>query len=266
LKNIYRGFTLIELLVVIAIIAILAAILFPVFAQARAKARQTTALSNMKQIGHAVLMYVQDYDETYPMTMESIGGGIPITIGHWAVQNYQGALEPYIKNGRAIRNKQNVWFDPSDPDRQQPALWGSFTANGFLTGAPCTLAKVAEPAGTIYSTLRADNWAAVSGVTPPAPLPADENDPFWRTVYFDMCIDPWETANDTASEFHFSKGRAMPPCSLYPGTSPCGNWDVVVAKKRYQNSTLLSYADGHVKAGRFEQTFRSATDNDWDLF
>src|SRR5689334_18307951 len=60
------AFTLIELLVVIAIIAILAAILFPVFAQARAKARQISCLSNMKQLGTAFMGYVQDYDETYP--------------------------------------------------------------------------------------------------------------------------------------------------------------------------------------------------------
>src|ERR671934_1073768 len=60
------GFTLIELLVVIAIIAILAAILFPVFAQAREKARQAGCLSNLKQIGTATMLYVQDYDETYP--------------------------------------------------------------------------------------------------------------------------------------------------------------------------------------------------------
>src|SRR6476469_4926130 len=59
------GFTLIELLVVIAIIAILAAILFPVFAQAREKARQTSCTSNLKQIGMATRMYLQDYDETY---------------------------------------------------------------------------------------------------------------------------------------------------------------------------------------------------------
>src|SRR5258707_14483040 len=64
-KN-HVGFTLIELLVVIAIIAILAAILFPVFAQARAKARQTSCLSNTRQISTAVLMYSQDYDETLP--------------------------------------------------------------------------------------------------------------------------------------------------------------------------------------------------------
>src|SRR5690349_3905542 len=65
-SRVRRGFTLIELLVVIAIIAILAAILFPVFAQAREKARQSSCLSNMKQIGSALLMYVQDYDEVWP--------------------------------------------------------------------------------------------------------------------------------------------------------------------------------------------------------
>ncbi|MBC7808436.1 MAG: prepilin-type N-terminal cleavage/methylation domain-containing protein, partial [Akkermansiaceae bacterium] len=61
-----NGFTLIELLVVIAIIAILAAILFPVFAQARDKARQTSCLSNIKQLGLAMVQYTIDYDETYP--------------------------------------------------------------------------------------------------------------------------------------------------------------------------------------------------------
>ena len=70
-----KGFTLIELLVVIAIIAILAAILFPVFARARAKAQQTACLSNVKQLTLAVLMYAEDYDQHLPGGAAGIGGG-----------------------------------------------------------------------------------------------------------------------------------------------------------------------------------------------
>ncbi|MGI5818944.1 MAG: type II secretion system protein [Armatimonadota bacterium] len=83
-----RGFTLIELLVVIAIIAILAAILFPVFARAREKARQTTCLNNVKQIGLAVLMYAQDNDEKLPMRYDSSSPRIGI----------MQATQPYIMN------------------------------------------------------------------------------------------------------------------------------------------------------------------------
>ncbi|WP_309706975.1 DUF1559 domain-containing protein [Armatimonas sp.] len=87
------GFTLIELLVVIAIIAILAAILFPVFAQARAKARQTACLSNQKQIALATMMYTQDYDETYPVNNFSYGAGVTAFLTSWMIH-----LDPYQKN------------------------------------------------------------------------------------------------------------------------------------------------------------------------
>src|SRR5687768_18600195 len=73
-KSAPRAFTLIELLVVIAIIAILAAILFPVFAQARDKARSASCLSNLRQVGMGLYMYVQDYDETYPRNDECLSG------------------------------------------------------------------------------------------------------------------------------------------------------------------------------------------------
>src|SRR5687767_13812947 len=129
LANGRTAFTLIELLVVIAIIAILAAILFPVFAQAREKARQTSCLSNCKQIGTATMMYVQDYDENYPhhnwqATGNPPGGprDFPMPDGRtyrghvgWSLQLY-----PYIKN-------QQVYTCPSDSNPKQG--WNSTTAD-----------------------------------------------------------------------------------------------------------------------------------------
>src|SRR5690242_4835664 len=98
------AFTLIELLVVIAIIAILAAILFPVFAQAREKARHASCISNLKQIGMAALMYGQDYDESYPM-LEN--GPQRYTVAN--------ALDPYIKTGKLNVNSSggNLWPEDS---------------------------------------------------------------------------------------------------------------------------------------------------------
>ena len=92
-RNLFKGFTLIELLVVIAIIAILAAILFPVFAKVREKARQTSCASNMKQIGLATLQYVQDNDEHMPINAAALDGGYNgVPIG-WA-----GMIYPYTKS------------------------------------------------------------------------------------------------------------------------------------------------------------------------
>ena len=120
------AFTLIELLVVIAIIAILAAILFPVFAQAREKARSISCLSNQKQIGLAVLMYVQDFDETLP----------------WAAYNPVGQsltmwydlVEPYVKSGTAgtfnqtagpaARKNATFWQCPSFNPNSYPMVAG----------------------------------------------------------------------------------------------------------------------------------------------
>src|SRR5438046_2491897 len=110
------GFTLIELLVVIAVIAVLAAILFPVFFQAREQARQAGCLSNLKQIGAATMLYVRDYDETYP------GPGylafwVPGPEGRWdglptrpngAPLSLALLLQPYVKN-------TPIFLCPSNP-------------------------------------------------------------------------------------------------------------------------------------------------------
>jgi prepilin-type N-terminal cleavage/methylation domain-containing protein/prepilin-type processing-associated H-X9-DG protein len=96
-----RAFTLIELLVVIAIIAILAAILFPVFAQVREKARQTSCLSNLKQLGAAMLMYAQDHDQFFP---PAFGRGP--AAGTYYEASWMHIIQPYVKN-------LGVFIDPS---------------------------------------------------------------------------------------------------------------------------------------------------------
>src|ERR1051325_514545 len=109
-----RGFTLIELLVVIAIIAILAAILFPVFAQAREAARKTSCLSNTKQLGLGIMQYVQDYDETYPMNEwngSTIGDANNETgsANYFSLVTWPWQVMPYIKN-------RQIFVCPSDPN------------------------------------------------------------------------------------------------------------------------------------------------------
>lgn len=136
-----RGFTLIELLVVIAIIAILAALLFPVFARAREAARASTCRSNLKQIGTAVLMYTQDYDESW-----FGAGGCAITgadaiqgqvLGNWPdgtpMYGYWNAVvQPYVKNADLFRCPSET-----NPHRWTPCdsrigvYWGDYAMNTF---------------------------------------------------------------------------------------------------------------------------------------
>jgi len=109
------GFTLIELLVVIAIIAILAAILFPVFAQAREKARTATSTSNAKHLGLAVLMYKQDYDEKHPF-----GGWSPnYGKGSDKTGDWQNTIPVYIKNRGIFRCPSSL----DEDEQQDPTAW-----------------------------------------------------------------------------------------------------------------------------------------------
>jgi len=136
-----RGFTLIELLVVIAIIAILAAILFPVFARAREKARQTSCLSNLKQIGLGIEMYVGDYDERYPISGGYLGSA-EVPRGYFIF-----AIEPYVNNDQ-------IWECPSDPSPTSAAFGGRtiVASYGYNLVFP----------GDGYSSYNADRWSTGS--------------------------------------------------------------------------------------------------------
>lgn len=138
-----RAFTLVELLVVIAIIAILAAILFPVFARARENARKTSCLSNLKQIGLGFMQYAQDYDERLPWSAD--GGAVS-----WAI-----TMQPYIKNTQIFRCPSDL----SDNWMASIPRYTSYYLNNWLA-APNSyvhLASIDKPASVIYVSESATN-------------------------------------------------------------------------------------------------------------
>jgi len=185
-----KGFTLIELLVVIAIIAILAAILFPVFARAREQARKASCQSNLKQIGLAVLMYLQDYDQVYPYGRNSYGGDEKVirhTTTEYSVTGvWYTIFQPYTKSFQVficptagpIMSASGLinWsggYGWNIGGTHRASSGSPLAGNGFggYTGFECTPtgsrlneATVQEPARTILVTDPASNSYSSNGI------------------------------------------------------------------------------------------------------
>jgi len=218
--NVRRGFTLIELLVVIAIIAILAAILFPVFAQAREKARQSSCTSNLKQIGLAFRMYIQDYDERTPSCNPRPSGG-PDTHGQQGLAGQSFAYNGWISNGLIpyVKN-QAIYICPSINNTGFYDPW-----NGGKVGGPSdtTAADSQNGSPATNNVSYAFNYASDYGIkesvlTAPANaiLMTDSANAWWDCGYNSTCgikFDPnrdWQShlaGNKKKTEWHTGKNN-----------------------------------------------------------
>jgi prepilin-type N-terminal cleavage/methylation domain-containing protein/prepilin-type processing-associated H-X9-DG protein len=257
-----RGFTLIELLVVIAIIAILAAILFPVFAQAREKARAITCASNLKQIGLGMLQYVQDYDETFPQAEWFDGGNN--TYASWREDIY-----PYVKEGLGVPGfgyptaRIGVWLCPDFPDQNQYATYGAndnvipdpffgespsgCSAAGSGTPVSVSDAVIQSPSNTILAGDKgrastgggaASDWAHPVYLGWETSAAGGTN---WSTFFTDKVGNPPGSVDDhldlqwDCDYTNNTGGTPFPGCDLFP-------------RYRHQNHANFVFCDGHVKA------------------
>ncbi|MDR3709219.1 MAG: DUF1559 domain-containing protein [Capsulimonadaceae bacterium] len=217
------GFTLIELLVVIAIIAILAAILFPVFATAREKARQSTCLSNLKQLGLAMSQYTTDYDETFPMLTYSVS---PYT-------EWPDIIMPYVKSKTVMLCPDDLVTAHSGNVAYPVSYAMNINFASTTTGtAGLNCSQVAIPAATL---LVADSGAIPTPGVDPSQWPAIQNPNSEPIIMLD-----WHTMDTTLG----AGATGAYNSSLY--TPPI---------QRHTGFTNILWADFHAKSKTVGQVF-----------
>jgi prepilin-type N-terminal cleavage/methylation domain-containing protein/prepilin-type processing-associated H-X9-DG protein len=267
-----RGFTLIELLVVIAIIAILASILFPVFARAREKARQITCASDMRQVGIALTMYIQDYDEVYPEEhppcRNPAQGVYPPVTGE-PVGDFNGGLEgtdygspfekiiPYIEHENStdtVSQITQLYVCPDDTDPHGNMINGNGATLTTGNGPACS-ANTSTPAPGVTSYLiNAYFLFGLSDASVPDPS---------ETIYiaernFNFCdvhLHPWlgEVFDAPGDQGAILGQTAIPSCLAGQADfNPDGNF--AVQSNRHTGGANYTFADGHVKWEMYNTT------------
>lgn len=259
-----KAFTLIELLVVIAIIAILAAILFPVFAQAKIAAKKTQSISNIKQIGTGVNLYMADYDDTVPIHAYEMIGFLPANLRqrHWPEN-----VQPYIKNWQMFRDPmmlndplqvwgggpENIrwWYNwmrwPAygmnveylNPAPGTCATWGAQFGPGFLSfGPPVSATSFGSPSGTVFATTTKIVGTNIGAfVSNRVGAPASITDP-------NVC---------TFSNWGWGTGTAGDTVGSYPGNPTYTGYFAIEYGRRgnvtFLDSSTRNMAPGQLAAG-----------------
>ena len=265
-KRAVKAFTLIELLVVIAIIAILAAILFPVFGRARENARRSSCQSNMKQLGLGFAQYTQDFDEKYPQPRTASAPGVfgdpfaspPIFPSNafngttqsqshpWSL-SWAAVLQPYIKSPQIMTcpsQRPVDWYTNTNTFVRQAPI--SYTYNQLL--AWNNMSKIVKPATLI---LAFEGFGDIGYSSVVMSAPAISTGPFNPD-------NPYKIVNGTT-------------CTWYGGAGPGEDWSYT---KIHLNTSTFLFADGHVKSinpfGASPKPFRTATAegsiNSWGQF
>ncbi|MCS6831475.1 MAG: DUF1559 domain-containing protein [Armatimonadota bacterium] len=272
--NKMRAFTLIELLVVIAIIAILAAILFPVFAQARDTARQSSCLSNMKQLTLGLLQYAQDYDERFgawDTNFYCAGGnnGLPRdSSAFWTM-----AIYPYVKNDGVYQcpndplKINDLWTDPAFGCTDDGGRNDRFAPINPTTGVPCRFWEGCNPRYVSYGLSENLTQSFPSNSMAAIPTPAS-----WA-MFFDsgvQLVDNWvyigsKWYNDDwiMARVAFAKEGC---CKIWQCCWTAEQWlaqfsrSVLDSLSRHRAGANVTYVDGHAKYSRWtELTWKNTT-------